>query len=76
MEETKHQRFRRLAGARGDRLIKEIALLGNLANTKNYAYSADDVLALFAPIEQEIQECKAKFDPAATSARKVIFDAE
>ena len=34
MTETKNERFRRLASSRGDRLIREIALLGNLSNQK------------------------------------------
>ncbi|WP_353508755.1 hypothetical protein [Intrasporangium sp.] len=75
MTEDKGQRFRRLAAARGDRLIREIALLGNLANTKNYTYSTQDVAALFGPIEAELRECRARFDPDASSARKVTFDA-
>lgn len=75
MLEDKGQRFRRLAAARGDRLIREIALLGNLANTRNYAYTGQDVDALFGPIETELRECRARFDPNSSSARKVTFDA-
>jgi hypothetical protein len=71
--ETKHQRFRRLAASRGDRLIREVALLGNLSNRKNYDFTPDDVEALFAPIERELAECRAKFDPDTVSSRKVQF---
>lgn len=39
MPESRNDRFRRLAATRGDRLIREIALLGNLSNRKNYDYS-------------------------------------
>lgn len=72
--ESKHERFRRLAQSRGDRLIREVALLANLANTKNYSYSADDVEALFRPIEAELAECRARFTPGAASQRKVSFE--
>ena len=74
--ESKDARFRRLAASRGDRLIREIALLGNLSNRKNYAFTRDDVEALFGPIENELRECRARFDPDATSTRRVRFDDE
>ena len=72
--ETKHERFRRLARSRGDRLIREVALLSNLANTKNYTYSPEEVDALFRPIEAELAECRAKFTPGAASDRRVVFE--
>jgi hypothetical protein len=71
--ETRSERFRRLAASRGDRLIREIALLGNLANRKNYEYGPDEVEQLFAPIETELREVRAMFDPESDSARKVRF---
>lgn len=72
--ESRNERFRRLAASRGDRLIREIALLGNLANRKNYDYSPEEVERLFEPIERELREIRAKFDPSAPAARKVSFD--
>ena len=72
-DETRNERFRRLAATRGDRLIREISLLGNLANRKNYDYSPEEVDELFRPIEVELQEVRALFDPAAPSNRKVSF---
>ncbi|MFC6671834.1 hypothetical protein [Marinobacterium aestuariivivens] len=73
MKESKNERFRRLAESRGNRLIREIALLGNLANPKNYSYSEDEVERLFAPIEQELKETRALFNMNSESARKVKF---
>lgn len=74
MAESKQDRFKRLAQSRGDRLIREIALLGNLSNRKNYDFDSDDVERLFTPIEEELRECRAKFDPDTESRRKVSFD--
>ena len=51
MVETKSERFRRLAESRGNRLIREIQILGNLSNRKNYEYTPEEVSALFGPIE-------------------------
>lgn len=73
-EETRNERFRRLASTRGDRLIREISLLGNLANQKNYEYSPTEVQDLFGPIEEELREVRALFDPAAPSRRKISFE--
>jgi len=72
-EETRRERFRRLAASRGDRLIREISLLGNLANRKNYDYTEGEVEQLFGPIEAELQEVRAMFDPNRPSSRKVRF---
>lgn len=72
--ESRNERFRRLAASRGDRLIREIALLGNLANRKNYEYTPAEVAALFGPIEVELRETRALFDPNTPSTRKVSFN--
>lgn len=73
MSESKNERFRRLAVSRGNRLIREISLLGNLANRKNYSYTEDEVERLFAPIEQELRETRKLFNPESESASKVNF---
>lgn len=72
--ETKNERFRRLAESRGNRLIREISLLGNLANRKNYLYSDEEVERLFKPILEELEEVRALFDPDPTSTKKVRFE--
>lgn len=72
-DESRNERFRRLAETRGARLIREISLLGNLSNRKNYDYTPEEVDALFRPIEAELREVRALFDPAAPSTRKVTF---
>lgn len=71
--ETKNERFRRLAESRGNRLIREISLLGNLASRKNYSYSEEEVERLFTPILRELNEVRALFDTESPSTRKVNF---
>jgi len=73
-DESKNERFRRLAESRGNRLIREIMLLGNLSNQKNYSYSKEEVERLFAPIQRELNEVRALFDGRSPSARKVNLD--
>lgn len=72
--ESKNERFRRLAQSRGNRLIREIMLLGNLSNQKNYSYSEEEVERLFAPIQRELDEVRALFDNGSSSARRVNLD--
>ena len=71
--ESKNERFRRLAQSRGNRLIREISLLGNLANRKNYTYTAEEVDRLFKPIIEELNDVRALFDPDSPSNKKVTF---
>jgi hypothetical protein len=73
-DESKNERFRRLAESRGNRLIREIMLLGNLANRKNYSYSEEEVERLFAPIQRELDEVRALFGSKSPTARKVNLD--
>ncbi|MDG5499172.1 hypothetical protein [Marinobacter sp. BGYM27] len=73
MSESKNQRFRRLAASRGNRLIREISLLGNLANKKNYSYTEEEVERLFVPIEKELSEIKKLFRAQSESEGKVSF---
>lgn len=41
MKETKNARFRRVAEARVNKIIRMLRLLGNCSGTNTYAYDAD-----------------------------------
>ena len=51
MEETRRQRFKRIAGARTNKILDMLKLLGNCSNTGNYEYSENDVKKIFNAIE-------------------------
>lgn len=59
--ESKHEKFKRLAKQRGDRVLKDIELLGNLGNRNNYDYSESDVRKLFSALEDEMRIAKMRF---------------
>ena len=61
MEETRRQRFKRIAGARTNKILDMLKLLGNCSNTGNYEYSENDVKKIFNAIEAEVKATKAKF---------------
>ena len=60
MEETRQQRFKRIAGARTNKILDMLKLLGNCSNTGNYEYSDNDVKKIFNAIESEVKASKAK----------------
>lgn len=68
-EESKNERFKRLAKQRGERALKDIQLLGNLSNSNNYQYTDSEVNKLFSILEAELRSQKARF---RTAKRKEI----
>ncbi len=46
---------------RGERILKDIHLLGNLSNNNNYQYFDEDVNKLFSIIESELRTEKTRF---------------
>lgn len=70
MNETRHQRYLRLADSRQTQLIRQINILTNLANTKHYSYTEQDVDRLFDPIEEAVAQARAVFAENAAKRRK------
>lgn len=71
MQETKNERFKRLAKQRGDRALKDIQLLGNLSNRNNYEYSDQDIRKIFSALEEELRSTKARF--GSNKKREIKF---
>lgn len=67
MDETSAERFKRLAERRVVRTIKEIRLIGNLANRSNYSYERRDVDRIFKALEKELKAARGRFDSDAGS---------
>lgn len=61
MIETKNERFKRLAEARTNEIIKKIQILGNCSNRSSYEYGPDEVNKIFSAIDKYLRETKAKF---------------
>ena len=61
MAQDRRAQFVRIAEARTNKIINMIRLLGNCSNTSNYEYSDADVNQIFSAIENELKECKRKF---------------
>lgn len=61
MEETKKERFKRLATMRTNAALEKLRLLGNLANKVNYDYDEEDIKKVFSAVESQLREIKLKF---------------
>lgn len=62
LNETKREKFVRLAEARTNKIIGMIQLLGNCSNSSAYDYTAPDIDKIFNVIENELKEAKKKFN--------------
>ncbi len=71
MIETKRDKFKRLAKLRGERVLRDLQLIQNLSNRRNYEYTDEDVKALFGTIEQELKLARISF--AKSKKRKIIL---
>ena len=60
-QETKRERFVRLAEARTNKIIDMIQLLGNCSNSNVYDYTTEDIDKIFSAIEAELKEARKKF---------------
>ena len=65
-DETKEERFKRIASARTLRILDDLRLLGNCANTGTYAYSEEDLSKIFSTIEKELKRVKILFNKPET----------
>jgi hypothetical protein len=61
IEETKRERFIRIAESRTQKILHTIRLLGNCSNPYVYEYTQKDVDKMFSAIETELKIAKAKF---------------
>ena len=60
-EETKREKFVRIAEARTNKIINMIQLLGNCSNQSLYEYSQKDVNKIFNTIQAELDEAKKRY---------------
>jgi len=59
--ETRHERFKRLASKRTNEILEKIRILGNCSNKSSYEYTEDDINKIFSEIEKYLKLTKAKF---------------
>lgn len=70
MPESKHDKFIRIAEARTNKIIDMIKLLSNCSNKATYQYDDVDIKKIFSTLEQELKNCKNKFQDAGEKDNK------
>lgn len=69
MVETKREKFIRLAENRMNNALKQIELLGNLANRSTYEYSQEDVEKIIRSLKTSISDLEHTFKMDKKSKR-------
>ncbi len=64
--ETKEEKFKRIASARTLRILDDLRLLGNCSNTGTYKYSEEDTSKIFSTIDKELKRVKTLFNKPET----------
>lgn len=62
-EETRQEKFRRIAEKRMSRVFSDMSLIANLSNRKHYTYSIQEVDELFKAYEEKGKEIRDYFEP-------------
>ncbi len=60
-QETKKERFKRLATQRTNTILHRLKVLGNCSNRSAYDYTEEEINKIFSEIERRVRETKAKF---------------
>lgn len=66
-EETKREKFVRLAEARTNKILDTLTLLGNCSNTGAYEYSQKDIDKIFKAIQTQVDDTRKRFNKQDSS---------
>ncbi|MFW9970566.1 MAG: hypothetical protein ACFFDF_10220 [Candidatus Odinarchaeota archaeon] len=59
--ESKHEKFKRIATGRTQKVLDTLRILGNCANTQTYEYTKEEVELIFKSIRTATEEVRHKF---------------
>ena len=71
-QETKREKFVRMAEARTIKVISMVRLLGNCSNRLAYEYSDKDVNKIFRAIESAVADAKKRFKSSPSGNAQVF----
>ncbi len=60
--ETREQRFKRIAALRTNAVLDKLRILSNLSNRQMYSYSDEDISKIFSAINKQIKEVRSRFN--------------
>jgi hypothetical protein len=59
--ETRHNRFKRIASKRTNDILDKIRILGNCANKSSYEYTEEEINKIFSEIDKQLKLVKSRF---------------
>lgn len=65
-------KFVELANARVVKVVKDLRLLGNLSNRRNYEFSDDEARVLLRTIDAEMETLRSKFKPQPAAVKQLF----
>ncbi|MFA5273260.1 MAG: hypothetical protein WC353_03805 [Candidatus Peribacter sp.] len=68
-QESRKERFVRLATKRTNAVLEKLRVLGNCSNTALYDYAEEDVDRIFSALSKEVNDTKAKFSKKKSSKK-------
>jgi len=60
-QESRHDRFKRIASKRTNEILEKIRILGNCSNKSSYEYTEEEINRIFSEIDKQLKLTKAKF---------------
>jgi len=60
-QESRSERFRRIAAKRTNDILEKIRILGNCSNKSSYEYTEEEINKIFTEIDKQLKLTKAKF---------------
>lgn len=72
--ESKRERFVRIAEVRTNKILEMMRLLGNCSSKANYEYSDEDIKKIFGALEKEIKNTKNRFLGIDANNEKFTLD--
>lgn len=60
-QESRSERFKRIAAKRTNDILEKIRILGNCSNKSSYEYTEEEVNKIFTEIDKQLKLTKAKF---------------
>lgn len=66
------ERFVELANSRVTAAIRQLRLIGNLANRKNYSYDPDDAKKIVRALQRELDDLKMRFKGEENSDKSIF----
>lgn len=73
MRQKDYEKFKSLANKRVNTALKAIRLIGNLSNKSNYEYTDADVDKILRALDEELKECRQRFEFAKKTSGKEEF---